>query len=203
MRTWVEERARTSGKAKRALAWRGCVYHTRATKRRAGEQFIFQVWITRRIPWQRGAATDVQRFHIYVYKILFCAWRRRLTCRRPWTAWRPIKTRRAGRAQWKSGAAAVTTIKWPRTSIDIGIYNPPHAALATRSAITLQRAPTAASGRRLMRTVRDTSLPNIYRWTVGYSHDILCHRCCRSSGYYILFQFILKYIYIPTYIYLT
>lgn len=34
--------------------------------RRAAERFIFQVWITRRIPWQRGAATDVQRFHVYV-----------------------------------------------------------------------------------------------------------------------------------------
>lgn len=72
---------------------------------------------------RRGRAT--LPYFIYVYKILFCAWRRRLTCRRPWTARRPIKTRRAGRAPWKSGAAAATTIKWPRTSIDIGVYSRP------------------------------------------------------------------------------
>lgn len=107
-------KSRTSEKAKRTCVRGVVAYHK--SEGRVGEWFIFQVWITRRIPWQREAATGVQA-SIYVCKI--CSERRR-TCRCPWDARRPIKTRRAGRAPRKSGAA-VTTIKWPRTKIDIGI----------------------------------------------------------------------------------
>lgn len=109
---------------------------------------------------------------IYVYKICCVRrWRWRRTCRRPWAAQRPIKTRRAGRAPRKSGAA-VTTIKWPRATIDIGIYavrSPPYIA-------TVPRPPVAIPRDRFRPAVdppaRDTSYSNVFCWIAGKPYTV-------------------------------
>jgi len=153
----VMRRSRTSEKAKRARALRSGISQERGARGRA--IYISSVnnaaypLATR----SRDGPTGVHA-SIYVYKIC-CArrWRWRRTCRRPWAARRPIKTRRAGRAPRKSGAA-VTTIKWPRATIDIGIFAvrppPPYIGTASR--------PPAASPRDRFRPAvdppaRDTS----------------------------------------------
>lgn len=128
---------------------------------------------------------------IYVYKICCVRrWRWRRTCRRPWAARRPIKTRRAGRAQRKSGAA-VMTIKWPRATIDIGIYAvrpPPYIA-------TVSRPPVAIPRDRFRQLIRPR-VTHLYRmYSVGPLKNRIPYTiyfpCC--SVYYLRYKCMCRY----------